>query len=81
MRREAEPCRSNRFVSLAHCWEAILSRDSERKQDMAGARATCAVMEEDHGGLGNRFEHFPLSSGAERAAFVLERVRGGPARG
>ena len=77
VRRAVELYRYNRRVFLAPHWPAIFTQDAERKQEMAEAEATSAVMAKVYAGLGYAVTPLPLTSIVERVAFVLETLVGG----
>ena len=66
--------RYNRIVFLAPYWEAIYSRDSERKQDRHEAEATGRVMAETYTRFGYQIVELPLAGVQERAEFVMNRL-------
>jgi predicted ATPase len=66
--------RYNRRVFLSPPWPEIFNQDTERKQSLAQAEATCHVMREVYAGLGYELVELPLVPIAERAAFVRTAI-------
>ena len=73
--RAAEAFRYNRTVFIAPHWPAIYAKDAERKQDEAEAAATHDMMARVYAGLGYDLVPLPFARVAERARFVMERIR------
>lgn len=74
MRRAAEQCRYNRTVFVAPHWPEIFAQDTERKQDLGEAEATCVVMRRIYAELGYRLVELPRVGIAERVRFVRARI-------
>jgi predicted ATPase len=72
--RAATEHRYNRRVFLAPPWPEIFTQDTERKQTLAEAEATCRAMREVYAGLGYELVDLPLAPIAERAAFVRTAI-------
>jgi predicted ATPase len=72
--RAAAERRYNRRVFVAPTWPEIFTQDTERKQTLAEAQATCQVMRKVYTGLGYELVELPLVSVAERAAFVCDAI-------
>ncbi len=66
--------RYNPRVFLAPYWEEIFTRDAERKQDQAEAKATCRIMAETYKRLGYTLITLPKVGIEERADFVLAHL-------
>lgn len=80
VRQAAEQYRYNRTIFIAPHWPAIFAQDAERKQTPAEAEATCHVMARTYANLGYDLVPLPLTSIAERVAFVRSHIyRGDPA--
>ena len=61
-------------VFIAPPWPAIFKQDTERKQTLAEAEATYHAMVEAYSSLRYELIMLPLTSVAERARFVGERI-------
>lgn len=72
--RAAAAFRYNRIVFIAPHWPKIYAQDAERKQDAAEAQATHAMMARVYAELGYELVPLPITSVAERVAFVMERI-------
>ena len=76
-----QAARSRRYhsqVFIAPFWPDIYVNDAERRQDLAEAEATCAVMARVWPALGYELVWLPKAPVAERVAFIMARL--GPAR-
>ena len=80
IRQACDRCRYNGAVFLAPPWKEIYATDGERKQTFAEAVATHRVMSEAYRDCGYELIELPLSSPAERAVFVVERMNASFAR-
>ncbi|WP_017614051.1 AAA family ATPase [Nocardiopsis salina] len=67
--------RYHRTVFVAPPWPEIFGADTERHQSWDEAVRTHAAMVEAYPGFGYETVELPLATVADRAAFVLERVR------
>jgi len=67
--------RYNRLVFVTPPWRAIYTTDGERRQGWEEAVRTHAAMVETYGRLGYRIVELQRASVAQRASFVLERMR------
>ena len=72
--RAAADYRYNSRVFLAPPWPEIFTQDTERKQTLAEAEATCRVMRRVYAGLGYELVDLPLVQVADRAAFVRAAI-------
>jgi predicted ATPase len=72
--KAAELRRYANRVFIAPPWPAIFKQDTERKQTLAEAEATYHAMVEAYSSLGYELVMLPLTSVAERARFVRERI-------
>lgn len=71
-------CRRYRYaplVFLAPPWEAIYETDTERKQDFAEARRTAEALSSVYRDCGYKLIELPRVTPAERARFVLAKLR------
>lgn len=75
--RAAETFRYEKRVFLAPFWPEIFERDTERRQDLEEADATCAAMVEVYGLFGYDLIALPKASVAERVRFVQAAIRPG----
>lgn len=66
--------RYNRTVFLLPFWKEIYETDKERKQDLREAEETYRVMKKTYESLSYDVVEVPLTSPAERAAFVINRM-------
>jgi predicted ATPase len=64
------------LVFVAPPWPEIFTNDAERRQDLAEAARTHAVMVQVYTELGYTLVELPRASVADRVDFVLERVFG-----
>ena len=62
---------------LAPYWDAIFTRDVERRQDRQEAEATARVMAEPYARLGCRIVTLPLAGIEQRADFMAAHLRAG----
>ncbi len=74
LRRACDERRYANVVFIAPPWEAIYTRDAERKQDFAEAQRTFVMMAQTYADLGYRLIELPLGSVEMRAAFILSHV-------
>ncbi len=79
IRSACEQYRYNRTVFIAPPWEEIYAADSERKQTFAEAIETYQVMSGAYGDCGYELIELPLVGAAERAEFVIDKLRTGGA--
>jgi len=63
-------------VFIAPFWPEIYVNDAERKQDLAEAEATCAVMARVWPALGYDLVWLPKAPVAERVAFIMANLTG-----
>lgn len=81
LRRAAQMNRYRPTVFIAPHWPAIYCRDTERRQDEAEARATCAIMAATYRALGYRLIRLPCAGIQARADLVMRALSGsGPCR-
>jgi len=74
MRKAAALYRYNRTVFLAPHWPEIFAQDTERRQSLQEADATCRAMVEVYTSLGYDLVTLPLASVSERVAFVRSHI-------
>lgn len=75
--RQAATCRRyHSQVFIAPFWPEIYVNDAERKQDLAEAEATCAVMTRVWPALGYDLVWLPKAPVAERVAFIMANLTG-----
>jgi predicted ATPase len=72
--RAAHTFRYHRRVFVAPHWPAIFTQDTERKQSIDEAEATCQTMIDVYSGLGYELVTLPLASVAERVEFVSKMI-------
>lgn len=72
--KAAQTFRCNRRVFIAPPWPEIFTQDSERKQSLEQARATCEAMIETYSALGYELIPLPFDSVEHRAQFVLATI-------
>lgn len=75
--RAATSFRYAKLVFLAPYWPEIYTQDSERRQDLADAKATTAAMMDIYQKLDYRLVTLPRDSIAARADFVLDQLQKG----
>lgn len=64
-----------RRVFLAPYWDAIFTRDAERKQDREEAERTGKVMAETYSRLGYEIVVLPLAGVEDRASFIANSLK------
>lgn len=75
VKQAAAAMRYGRRVFIAPPWPAIYRQDAERRQSLDEAEATFHAMADVYSGLGYELVELPLAPVAERARFVLDRIR------
>jgi predicted ATPase len=72
--KAAQTFRYHRRVFIAPPWPEIFTQDTERKQSLEEARATCEAMIETYSALGYELIPLPFDSVERRAQFVLATI-------
>ncbi|WP_338868287.1 AAA family ATPase [Myxococcus stipitatus] len=72
--KAAKLFRYHRRVFIAPHWPEIYAQDTERKQDLTEAEATCRAMQEVYTSLGYELLPLPLVSIPERVRFVRSHL-------
>ena len=74
IRQAAKEYRYSRTVFILPPWPQIYRQDAERRQDFAGAQATCQWMVTIYQGLGYRLVEVPTGSVQTRLEFILQSI-------
>lgn len=74
-RRAAAAMRYARRIFIAPPWPEIFRQDTERRQSLDEAEATCRAMADVYSGLGYELVDLPLAAPEDRVRFVLDAIR------